>query len=332
LNCTIKDLMNELGVSRGTISKALNDKKGVGEELRKKIKKKAEELAYVPNPIARRLSIQKSNTVGVFLLNRDTMGLKENFGMRFLEGITEIAEKKEYDILFFTITKGFDEGKNYIQLCKERKVEGAIFIGIEEDDLNIKEMEKTKIPISIIDLTLQGENVFNITTDNQKGIELGMDYLLENGHKNIAFIKVDSYCEVAEIRFNEYIKIMKKNKIYNEKNIFEGDFSFESGNKISNEIKKLKERPTAIFCSNDQMALGLMKGLQKSGIKVPEEISIVGFDNIVAGEYSNPALTTIEQDAIKIGKEAFNGIFKKDKSKKVIKPKLIIRDSVKKLK
>ncbi|MGM0509103.1 MAG: LacI family DNA-binding transcriptional regulator [Fusobacteriota bacterium] len=331
MSCTIKDIMKEVGVSRGTVSKALNNKKGVSEDLRKKIKKAAKELGYIPNSMARRLSTQKSNTIGVFLLNRDRMRLKENFGMQFLDGIAEEAGKKDYDILFFTITRQQKEKKNkksYIELCKERSVEGAVFIGLEEDDLDLGNIKNSDIPVSVIDITINGKQVVNVTTDNEKGIRMGMDHLFKKGHKKIAFLKGSQGCEVSGIRYKTYKDIMKEKKIFKSEYVYEGKFSFKKGKEISKKILQLKEKPTAVLCANDQMALGLMEGFQAEGIKIPEDISVMGFDNIVSGEHSTPALTTIGQHAIEIGKEAFKGIFSKDKSKRVIEPELIIRGSV----
>lgn len=329
MGCTIKDIMEELNVSRGTVSKALNDKQGVSDDLRKKIKEKAKEMGYIPNSMAKRLSTRKSNTIGVFLLDRDKRKMKENFGIEFLDGIAKEAAKDNYDILFFTVTKDSSKkSKSYIDLCRERSVEGAIFIGLEEDDPNLEELRKSDIPISVIDITIKGKNVLEITSDNLDGIESGLNYFYKKGHRDIAFIKGTPTCEVAGIRYDRYAKFMKDLNNFRSDYIFNGDFRYEDGLKAADKIYKLEKRPTAVFCANDQMALGLIKGLNNKRIEVPEDISVIGFDNIIAGEHSNPALTTIGQDVMEIGREAFKGIFREDKSKVIVKPRLIIRESV----
>ncbi|TDX45530.1 LacI family DNA-binding transcriptional regulator [Orenia marismortui] len=330
----IKDIAKRLGVSPGTISKALNDKKGVSEELKKKIKKLANEMGYRPNLIAQRLSSKKSNTIGVFILSRDKIKLRDSFAIEILDGITEKANKLGYDILLFTTTGNNLNEEQYIELCKARRVEGAIFIGLCSDDPQLEDIRASDIPIAIIDLELDAKNVGYISSDNELGIISALEYLINLGHRKIGFIGSSKTAEVSQIRYKAYQSYLKARNLYKADYVWEGDFTRESGEKVAEEVLRLKDRPTAIISASDSMALGAIKIFKDKGIRIPEDISVIGFDNISATEYSNPRLTTINQDGIALGKEALNFILNKSQGnsvpkRRLLKPELIIRDSVK---
>lgn len=334
MGVTIKELAKKLGVSQGTVSKALNDRKDVGQELKARIKKVAEEMGYTPNPIARRLSTNKSYTIGVFILSRDNIKLPENFGVYFLDGIAEEASKNDYDLLFFTITSAMKQNKSYIKLCEERRVDGAVFIGISQDDPHLKEISKSKIPVAVIDAVVEGEKVMCISSDNKDGVKKGMEYLYNAGKRDIAIISSSPVSEVARERYEAYIDFMKEHKIYEKKNIYIGNFTSESGYEAAKEMIRSGNVPRAIFAAGDYMALGAIRALKEEGYRIPEEVSVLGFDNVVPSEYSDPPLTTVSQDGLTIGKEAIKSLLtyinenKKIESKK-IGTRLVIRSSVK---
>ncbi|MBM7555428.1 LacI family DNA-binding transcriptional regulator [Halanaerobacter jeridensis] len=329
----LKDIAEKLGVSSGTVSKALNDKEGVGHDLRKKIKKAAKEMGYRPNPIAQRLSTNRSNTIGVFMLNRDHIRLKESFGIEIVDGITEQANQAQYDILLFTITKDTYSQRSYLELCRERKVEGAIFISLCLDDPHIEEIKEAEMPVAVIDIKLEGKNLGYITSNNYSGIEQALDYLFEMGHRKIGFIGSCEGAEVSQIRLQAYQDYMQQAGFYDEDYIWRGDFSKESGQQVAEEILSTPDKPTALIAVSDLMALEIMKTLKKAGVAIPEDISIIGFDDIPAARYSDPALTTVAQNGIGLGKEATKFILdslegKKTSDAKLLATELVLRESV----
>lgn len=334
MGVTIKEVAKAAGVSQGTVSKALNDRKDVGEQLKKKIKKIAEDMGYTPNPIARRLSTSRSYTIGIFILSRNNIKLPENFGVYFLDGIAEEASKNDYDLLFFTITSAMNQNKSYIKLCKERKVDGAIFIGIAQDNSQMKEISHSSIPVVMIDAHLSGENIMSVLSDNRDGIRKGLDYLFENDFKNIFFISSSNFSAVSKERYDAYVEYMKEKNIYDKNKIYIGDFTSESGYKIAEEIIKKGEIPEAVFACGDYMALGAIKAFKDYDYKIPEDISVIGFDNVLSSAYSDPPLTTVAQDGFEIGKEAVRSLLdfiktKEKQDEKRIKTRLIERNSVK---
>jgi len=332
MSSNIKDIAKKLGISAAAVSKALNNRKDISEKLKKKVRETARELDYTPNSIAKRLVTNKSNTIGVFIFSRQESTFSKDLGLQFLGGILEEANTNNYDIVLFSTDSDLLNEKSYIELCKERRAEGAIFTGLRLDDPHIKKIKNSTFPISIIDTYIEGKNVNFVSTDNKLGVQLALDYLWGLGHRRIAMINGHRKAQVSQERLNAYQNYLEEKEIYDERLVFTGDFTEDSGYQCAEKIMRLKELPSAIFVASDLMALGVIKAFKESSFKLPEDMSIIGFDNISTGEYIEPRLTTIGQDAVGMGKWSvrliLNKLKKEEPQKKyLLKPKLIIRDS-----
>ncbi len=332
MSSNIKDIAKNLGISAAAVSKALNDRKDISEKLKRKVRKAAKELNYTPNSIARRLVTNKSNTIGVFVFSRQEDTFSKDLGLQFLGGILEEANKNDYDIVLFSTDSDLLNEKSYIELCRERRAEGAIFTGLRLDDPHIKKIKNSTFPISIIDTHIEGENVNFVSTDNKIGVQLALDYLWKLDHRKIAMINGHKYAQVSWDRLNAYRDYLEEREVYNERLVFTGDFTEDSGYQCAEKIMKLEKLPTAIFIASDLMALGAIKAFKKSGFNLPKDMSITGFDNISISNYIEPRLTTVGQDAIAMGKWSvrliLNKLRKEEPQKKyVLKPKLMIRNS-----
>jgi len=332
MSSNIKDIAKKLGVSAAAVSKALNNRKDISEKLKRKVRETARELDYTPNSIAKRLVTNKSNTIGVFVFSRQEHTFSNDLGLQFLGGILEEANKNNYDIVLFSIDSDLLNEKSYIELCKERRAEGAIFSGLRLDDPHIKKIKNSPFPISIIDTFIEGENVNFVSTDNKLGVFEALDYLWGLGHRRIAMINGHSNAQVSWDRLNAYQGYLEEREVYDERLVFTGDFTEDSGYQCAEKIRKLEKLPTAIFIASDLMAMGAMRAFKKNGFNLPTDMSIVGFDNIPMGDYSTPRLTTIGQDAVGMGKWSVRLILNKLKKEEpqkryLLKPKLIIRNS-----
>lgn len=332
MSSNIKDIAKKLGISATAVSKALNNRKDISEKLKKRVRETARELDYTPNSIAKRLVTNKSNTIGVFVFSRQEDTFSKDLGLQFLGGILEEANTSDYDIVLFSTDSDLLNEKSYIELCKERRAEGAIFTGLRLDDPHIEKIKNSTFPISIIDTFIEGKNVNFVSTDNKLGVRLALDYLWGLGHRRIAIINGHGNAQVSRERLNAYQNYLEEKKIYDERLVFTGDFTEDSGYQCAKKIMRLKELPSAIFIASDLMALGVIKALKESSFKLPEDMSIIGFDNISTGEYIEPRLTTIEQNAVGMGKWSvrliLNKLKKEEPQKKyLLKPKLVIRDS-----
>lgn len=333
---TIKDIAKLAGVTHSTVSRSLNDSPLVSVETKERIKKIALEMGYSPNSFARKLVTKKSHTLGVFFLSRDELDFMENFGTQFLDGIATASHDSDYDLLFFTVTRDLSNRKSYIKMCREKQVEGAIFIGMTSDDPHLEEIATADFPICIIDFKVEGENVGFVSTDNVQGVHMALDYLWDCGHREIAYLGGPEHSPVAMTRENAFADYMRQKGVYQEKLIFRGNFSKASGYQKALEVMKLRNLPTALFAANDSMALGAIKSFKENGLRVPVDISVVGYDNAMAGEYSDPGLTTVGQNAVEMGASAVRFLLARMESDDLrknilINPSLIIRESVRRI-
>jgi len=328
---TIKDIANKLGISTAAVSKALNGKNDVSMELKERVKKTAEEMGYSPNYFAKKLATNKSGVLGVFILGREELNISEHFGFRFLEGILDCANKKGYDITLFSSSNS----TSYKKICEEKRVEGVVFIGLRRDNPFLEEISLIKVPVAVIDFELGSMNSVYVGSNNRQGVEKGMEYLWQLGHRKIGVLRVYKESDVGEKRYLAYRKFLEEKSAYNPEFEFMGDFTKESGYLCGEKLAAMKERPTALFCLSDLMAIGVIDSLKKNGVTVPNEISILGFDNISAGEHISPGLTTIAQNAFSIGEAAVNSIIMRieeesEVSKKIeVEPTLEKRESCK---
>ncbi len=332
MSITIKDIARTMGISVSSVSKALNDKSDISEEMKEKIRKTASDLGYRKNMLATRLVKMKSNTIGVFIFSRTKIKNTDSTAFFYVNTMLDAIKGRGYDIVLFSIESSSSQNKSYLDLCAERHVEGAIFIGFEKDDPQIEELCQTKLPILMIEKMASGQNMSCITVDNKKGIQLGMKYLFDLGHKRIAFIKGHFAAEVSQKRFETYCSEMDSRNLSSEGLIYEGDFSLDSGYKIGNEIAATRPLPTAIFSANDLMAIGVMRAFYEKGIAVPSKVSLIGFDNFEISKYTQPRLTTIAQNfhelAIKGIELLFDMIDRHIKPRDIyLEPELVVRES-----
>jgi LacI family transcriptional regulator len=333
---TIKDIARIAGVTHSTVSRSLNDSPLVSAETKAKIRRIAEEQGYRPNTHARKLVSGRSKTLGVFFLSRAEISLSENFGTQFLEGIARESQNHDYDLLFFTHTREAITSPSYLELCRDKNVEGAIFIGMNSEDPHINELQNAEFPLCMIDFPIQGKKVGYVTTDTDQGISIALDYLKSMGHRKIGFITGPKDAPIAMERFDAFKRIMDQEGHFRQDWVWEGNFSTESGYQIGKSLKDITDLPTAILSSNDIMALGLLKAVKELGWNLPEDISIMGYDNALPSQFSHPGLTTIGQNAIEMGSLAAQYVFtllKRKTGSKVTKttPELVIRDSVQKI-
>ena len=329
---TIKDIARLAGVTHSTVSRCLNDSPLVSEATKERVKRIAAENGYSPNAFARRLVTKKSHTLGVFFLSRDEIRLQENFGTQFLDGIAQESHKRGYDLLFFTTTSDRTNEKSYMRLCREKHVEGVIFIGMTSDDPHLAEIAVSEIPVCVIDFPVEGALVSCVTSDNDRGVRQALDYLHGLGHRDIGFLSGPAVSPVAMVREDTYRSWMEERGLSPLARVWEGAFTKESGTLRARDILDAPHRPTALLVANDLMALGVLRACRDRGIRVPGDLSLVGYDNAVAGEYADPGLTTVAQNAVAMGAQAVALLFSTidgSPSESVVRidPHLVVRES-----
>ncbi|MGV4967897.1 LacI family DNA-binding transcriptional regulator [Priestia aryabhattai] len=330
---TIKDIARVAGVSVTTVSRALNGYSDVNEKTRQKIAAVARELNYSPNTLARGLVMQKSKTIGLLVSGISRESVKDNFTFEVLCGVNERASTLGYDLILFNTNTMMQREKTYTQLCRERRVDGAIIQGIKKEDPYLKEVVESDIPCVLVDIPVHSNSVGYVTTDNALGAKKAVEHLASLGHKHIGMINGHEDAFVSQERLNGYREALKECGLsFRSEWVVSGNFEEKKAEKAASELINKYKEVTAIFCASDLMALGALKACKELGLHVPKEMSIVGYDNIVLASYSSPNLTTVGQEVYQIGYEAADLLIemlegKETNMKRYLDTKLIIRES-----
>ncbi|MDP8261208.1 MAG: LacI family DNA-binding transcriptional regulator [Candidatus Kappaea frigidicola] len=328
---TLKEIGKELNISRFTISRVLNGSKDVSEETRKKILQYLKDNPYYPNANANRLHSGKVNVIGLIFTGKASV-IFESYVQQIIEGVSEVTRKKDFYLMLF-MQDELDYKECY-SLYMSKQVGGFILPGVDrKKHAGIKCLVKEKIPLAIVCSRL--DNICSFDCDNVRGGYLATKHLIKKGRKRIAYLHGHKGWVDAEDRFEGYKKALKEEKMklnidYVKYNYGTRDSGFEE--KATRELLKLKERPDAIFTATDNMALVVMKTLKKAKIEIPDDIALVGFDDIPLTQAVSPALTTIRQPIGQMAKEATLNVIKQIDNKKAkgvtfFKPELIVRES-----
>ncbi|WBW99027.1 LacI family DNA-binding transcriptional regulator [Oceanirhabdus sp. W0125-5] len=329
---TMQDIANKAGVSKTTVSMVINNKgSNISSATKEKIFKIAQELNYIPNSIARSLSTKKSGTIGIMVPD-----ITNPFFSEIARAIEDAANAYEYNVIFCNSDNEIDKEEKYIQLLISKLVDGVIFIAGGKSTKSIDILNANGVPFVLVDRYVEGyENNYGVYTLNKEGIIDGVDYLYKENKRKIVFVSGSSDLEISNLRLDGYTEAMKNHGIYDKSLIFESDFTIEGGRNATEEILKNLKDFDAIFYSNDVMALGGIKVLTRHGYKIPEDVSIIGFDNIHLSQIVEPELTTVGQPIYDIGRESckllIDVINENDIPEKVIsfKTELIKRGTVK---
>lgn len=299
----IKDVAKASGYSIGAVSKALNGYADVSEKAREKIQKVANEIGYIPSSFGQTLAQQRSFTIGIVFEEITGSGLAHPFFSELLSVIKNEIEKNGFDILLLGKKVG-PFVNSYFDHCIRKGVDGVIVLSGSIDETNYKQLVDSSIPMVLVDANIENKNT--VGTNNYTSTYNLVKYLKEKGHTKIGYIKGELYGYVGRERYNGYLAAMKDlNLEVNENYLYHAPkYTYSEGEWIAKEIVKRKDYPTAIVSACDATAIGLMRGLAEENINVPDDISIVGFDDIVLARLIYPSLTTLSQNKEEIGKLA----------------------------
>ncbi|MCX7694801.1 MAG: LacI family transcriptional regulator [Caloramator sp.] len=304
---TIKDVAKKANVGVGTVSRVINNHPSVSENIRKRVLEAIEELDYKPNAIARSLKINSTKTIGVIIPD-----ISSAFYPEIVRGIEDVAKDYNYTIILFNTDLKLLKEKDALNIIKEKKADGILFISNTVSKNLKKELKKVGIPIVLVSTKDEEGEFHNVIIDNEIAAYEAVRYLIKLGHKRIAMIagmKNDPNAGIP--RLEGYKRALKESNIeFDENLIFYGNYKFKSGYEAMKNIIKLKDKPTAIFAASDTMAVGAASCAMQMGFKIPEDISIVGFDGIELAEYFYPSITTIKQPRYDMGRKGMETLLK----------------------
>ena len=299
---SLKDIAEYCQVSVATVSKALNDQSDIGQETKKKVKKVAHDLGYLPNSAARMLKTKRSNNIGVLFIDQMNSGLAHEYFSSVLENLKAESEKRGYDITFISQNIG-NQKMSYLEHCRYRNYDGVIIVSVDYTDPMVLELVNSELPIVTIDHVFNGKSA--ILSDNVKAIEDLVHYIYRQGHRNIAFIHGED-TSVTKKRLASFYKTCMELGIHILEEYVKPSHYHDpkSAEQFTKELLESSNPPTCIMFPDDFSFIGGMNAIEEMGLRIPEDISVTGFDGILLSQVLRPKLTTIKQNSVAIGKEA----------------------------
>ena len=332
---TIKDLAAQTGYSVGTVSRVLNHQPHVSELAREIILKAAEESGFQLNENARQLKQQQSNSLLVIC--------KGNYNELFEElliAIQSIVADTQYTMIVDYIDESENEVRRAVRLCREKKPQGILFLGGNQDHFQ-EAFHRISVPCVLVTSSaadLSFPNLSSVTSDDTLASAMAIDSLLELGHKNVAIIGGHrDYSEITRLRHQGCIRAFQEREVSFEETRYEtARFTYEGGYQAARALLTRNPDFTALFAMSDVMALGAIRALSDAGKRVPEDISVMGFDGLQIGQYTLPRLSTVAQSVEQLAQRSLwlllQGIEQGTGAKhEVIPVQLMMRESVRKL-
>lgn len=292
---TIKDVAKAAGVSVSTASYALNGNSKISEATRAKVLEAAKLLNFQKNGYA--TDLKRSSTKTIALILSDMSG---PYYSELIRGVQETALENGYDLIACSSFGG--EDSTAVKFLKEKRADGAIISAHNVQDEAILESARKGFPIVVLDRLLTSEHIYNVLVNNEQGGYSATELLIKNGHRKIAYISGPSNSYDHKSRFKGYMQALSDYNLESAPNLpVNGRFTIDGGYMATKLMMAQRQLPEAVFYANDEMALGGIKAFHEAGIRVPDDISVIGFDDIFLAQYVNPPLTTIRQPKYEAG-------------------------------
>ena len=333
MNPTIRDVAKLAEVHPSTVSRVINGDSRISEKTKNKVLLIIKKLGYTPNAIARGLKTKRTFTLGMLIPD-----ITNPFFAEIARGVEDAANENGFNIILCNSDDKLKKERTYLDILKEKRVDGLILGTAHTRDKSILKLEKNNFPYILVSRNIEGLDKNCIIIDDIAGGMMATEYLIKLGHHRIAHISGPLKTRSGLNRLKGYQLALKKHKIeYNDELVGEGDFRIKGGYQVMKRFLKLTKPPTAIFAANDLLALGAMQAIQKKNFHIPEDFSVIGFNDIELASFVYPPLTTIRQPMQKMGALAVKMLLKIieegefNQKKVMLKPKLIIRESCKKI-
>ncbi len=331
-NLTLEEIGKMAGVSRSTVSRVVNNHPNVSPKVRRKVERVIKDTGYSPNLAARTLVSQRSYIIGLVIPRSVQVFFGDPYFARLTQGIAQAANLFDYTFSLFLLESREIEERLIPRITRPGFIDGLIIQATSADDYALSSVINGSIPYVIAGTPLDYSNVSYIDVDNVYGASLAVEHLIKLGRKKIATITGPNDVAPGRDRKQGYIQTLNKCGLpVDQKFIIEGDFTEESGYKAA---KKLMEcHPDAIFAASDLMAIGALRAIKEQKLRIPEDIALVGFDDLPPARYADPQLTTVRQPILRFGFAAFELLLKfiDDRTlpaqKTLIDVELVVRES-----
>lgn len=301
VSVTIKDIAKVAGVSHTTVSRALHGHPAISEETVSRVQQIADELGYVPNKAARGLKTRRSGILGVIVRR-----IVDPFFSEVLDGIEEVLSESDYSLFLAASHRDPEREEAIVRLMSERRVDGVIICSTQVGEEHRQQLEQFGVPTVLINNQAAADITRSVYHDDAEGSRQLTRYLIELGHTKIGYLGNARAGRTTEDRKRGYMEEMQRHSLpIPPEYVIEGPNGLADGGKVGTRAYlELNSPPTGIICYNDVMAIGAIRTLNEAGFRVPEDISVTGFDNIDLAAYVNPPLTTFDQPKYELGCKA----------------------------
>ncbi len=298
----LKDVANKAGVSIATVSRVINNAPNISDETRLRVRKAMKALNFRPSRIAKRLRSKSvsGNLVGILVPD-----ISNPFYIDVLTGIEDFLHSHQYLLIMCNFSQNAEKEKMYVDALVSESVDGLIVAPAHENDEKIIALEKDNIPFVCIDRGLKDVNADVVLVDNEKGAYEAISFLLKQNYRKIAYISGLPEIPTSRQRETGYRKALEEFGVpYRKELVKYGDSGMQSGIRLAGELLSQELRPDAIFTGNNLITLGALETIMKTGLRIPEDIAIIGFDDMPFSGTLNPPLTAVRQPAYEIGRRA----------------------------
>ena len=325
---TIKDVAALAGISYTTVSHVLNKTRPVSEPVRLKVEEAIARLDYVPSAVARSLKAKSTATIGLLVAN----SLNPYFA-ELARGIEDYCERNNYCVILCNCDDDPDKQRSYLRVLLEKRVDGLVVASAGGDAGLASGLAGDRKPMVIVDRSLEGIDADLVRIDHEQGAYLATRHLLDLGHRAIACIGGPVITSVAHMRKAGYLRALSEaGLIPNDEWMIESDFSCTGGYEAAGRLLS-GDRPSAIFACNDMMGIGVLRAAAERHIRVPEQLSVIGFDDVQMSRYVYPALTTVGQSILQLGETAAQVLLRRIATPQqaveqlIVAPNIVLRES-----
>lgn len=326
---TIKDVAALAGISYTTVSHVLNKSRPVSDQVRIKVEAAIQQLDYVPSAVARSLKAKSTSTIGLLIPN----GVNPYFA-ELARGIEDYCERNGFCVILCNCDDNADKQRGYLRVLLEKRVDGLIVSSVGGDPGLDGSLAGVRTPMVVVDRELEGIDADLVRIDHELGGYLATRHLLELGHRHIACIHGPAQTSVARLRLTGYERAMAQAGIKVEPHwVIESDYTSPGGYQAAVSLLE-GSPPTAIFAGNDMIGIGVLRAAAERNVRVPRDLSVVGFDDIEMSRYVYPALTTVGQSIVELGESAaqmllrrITGPFDGVTEQRVVLPGIVLRES-----
>jgi len=299
---TIREVASRAGVSPTTVSHVINNTRFVSPEARERVLQAMQELGYRPNVLARSLRRGETYTLGLILPDS-----ANPFFAEIARAMEDAAFRRGYNVILGNSENDLEKERLYVDVLVTKQVDGLIFVASGDRSRSLEDLVHQDLPVVVVDRQLANVEVDTVLTDNFQGGFQATRTLLELGHRRIGCITGPSHLTPSAQRVIGYRRALEAAGLgVDESLIVRGDFQPRSGYQAAQALMHTPQPPTAIFVCNDMMAIGALRALAEMGLRVPEDVSLIGFDDIELASYTTPPLTTIRQDKAAMAQTALN--------------------------